>query len=178
MNLPELFTERILIRPVLISDAKDLFRLRSNPEQMKYIPRPVMKTIAEAEKMVADIQKGAIENTLLNWTMVLKENGAFLGVFGFYRLFLDDFRAEIGYMLDPAYQGKGLMQEALQAIIAFGFTELKLHTIEAVIDPANIASEKILLKLGFIKEAHFRENVFFEGHFLDSVHYTLFRPKH
>lgn len=99
-----------------------------------------------------------------------------MGVFGYYRLHPDYFRAELGYMLHPDYQGKGLMQEALQAIINFGFTELNLHTIEAVIDPANIASEKILQKLGFIKEAHFRENVFFDGRFLDSVHYTLFKP--
>lgn len=83
MNLPELTTERLLLRPVLLSDAKDLFGLRSNTGQMKYIPRPVMQNMAEAEKMIADIQQGEADNTLLNWTMVLKETG---GVFGRFRV--------------------------------------------------------------------------------------------
>jgi [ribosomal protein S5]-alanine N-acetyltransferase len=176
MNLPELSTDRIVLRPVLTRDANDLFGLRSDPVQMKYIPRPIMQTLAEAEKMIAEIQQGETNNTLLNWTMILKDTGAFLGIMGYYRLYPEHFRAEIGYMLHSAYQGKGLMQEALKSIITFGFTELNLHTIIAVIDPDNIASENVLIKLGFTKEAHFKENVFFEGRFLDSVHYTLFNP--
>lgn len=174
MIIPVLHTQRLVLRPVKQSDAAALYVLRSDPEQMKYIPRPLMQSIADAEKMLDDIVKGAETNTLLNWTITLKDDDACLGVFGFYRMFPEHFRAELGYMLHPSYQGKGLMKEALQSIIQFGFSELNLHTIEAVIDPENIASEKLLQSLGFKKEAHFKENICFEGRFMDSVHYTLF----
>jgi ribosomal-protein-alanine N-acetyltransferase len=69
------------------------------------------------------------------------------------------------------------MKEALTAVINYGFTQLKLHSIEAVIDPNNTASENVLLRNGFIKEAHFRENFLHKGEFLDSVHYALFAKK-
>ena len=177
MILPVLETKRLILRPVEPKDAEGLFDIRRDPEQMKYIPRPVMQQPEEAEKMISDILKGVEENTLLNWTIVLKETQAFLGIFGYYRLQPEHFRAEIGYLLHPSYQGKGFMNEALRAIIDYGFAELSLHTIEAVIDPDNRASEKVLQKLGFVKEAHFRENGFFDGRFWDAVHYTLFKPQ-
>jgi ribosomal-protein-alanine N-acetyltransferase len=101
-------------------------------------------------------------------------NDTAIGLMGYYRLYPENFRAELGYMLLPEYHSQGIMQEALLGMVKYGFEKMKLHTIEAVIDPRNMASKKVLEKTGFVKEAHFKENIFFEGKFLDSVHYTLF----
>jgi len=65
----------------------------------------------------------------------------------------------------------GIIGEAMGSVLQYGFEEMKLHSIDAVIDPANKASENVLIKAGFQKEAHFRENCLFEGKWLDSVHY-------
>lgn len=65
------------------------------------------------------------------------------------------------------------MSEALTAIIAFAFEEMKLHSIEANINPLNEASRKLLMKQGFVKEAYFREDYYFNGKFLDSEIYSL-----
>jgi ribosomal-protein-alanine N-acetyltransferase len=75
-------------------------------------------------------------------------------------------------MLLPTFQGKGIISEAIKEVVKYGFEEMKLHSIEAIIDPANISSEKVLQKNGFVKEAHLRENDFFNGRFLDTVIYS------
>jgi ribosomal-protein-alanine N-acetyltransferase len=75
-------------------------------------------------------------------------------------------------MLLPEIHGKEIASEAVGIVVEFGFNEMKLHSIEAVIDPRNSASEKVLQKNGFIKEAHLKENEFFEGEFIDSVIYS------
>ena len=75
-------------------------------------------------------------------------------------------------MLLSENHGKGIATEALERVMKYGFNEMNLHSMEAVIDPRNRASEKVLLKNGFEKEGHFKENTFFNGEFLDSVIYS------
>lgn len=177
MVLPELQTKRLLLRNVQIDDTKALYELRSDPEQMRFIPRPLARSVEDAQTLIEAMIKGAAEGTLLNWVVTAKEQPElFLGVMGFYRIYPEHFRAEIGYMIHPTVQGKGYTTEAIQAIMDYGWHTMFLHTIEAVIDPDNHASRRVLEKCGFVKEAHFRENIFFEGRFMDSVHYTAFRP--
>jgi ribosomal-protein-alanine N-acetyltransferase len=76
-------------------------------------------------------------------------------------------------MLLPEFNGKGIVSEAVQEVVNYGFDVMKLHSIEAIIDPLNDASAKVLEKNGFVKEAHLRENEFYEGRFLDTVIYSL-----
>ncbi len=175
--IPSLTTERLILRPVKPEDNESLFALRSDPEQMRFIPRPLAQTIADADKLLNDMLTGIENNTSINWAATIKGNDRCIGVMGFYRIYPEHFRAEVGYMLLPEHQRKGLMQEALAALVNYGFTEMNLHTVEAVTDPENIASQKVLLNLGFVKEAHFKENIFFNNRFMDSVHYTLFRTR-
>jgi [ribosomal protein S5]-alanine N-acetyltransferase len=67
----------------------------------------------------------------------------------------------------------GIVSEALKKVVEYGFNEMKLHSIEAILDPKNRGSEKVLLKNGFVKEGHFIENEYYEGRFLDSMVYSL-----
>lgn len=85
----------------------------------------------------------------------------------------EHYRAEIGYMLLPEYHRKGIASEAVKEVVKYGFDVMKLHSIEAVLDPENHGSAKVLEKNGFVKEAHFKENGFFEGRFLDTVIYSI-----
>jgi ribosomal-protein-alanine N-acetyltransferase len=92
---------------------------------------------------------------------------------GYYRMKPENYRAEVGYILSAEYHGQGIMTEALQRVVQFGFEEMGLNSIEAVIDPENYGSEKVVLKNNFVKEGHFKEHAFFEGKFFDSVFYSL-----
>ncbi|HSN49360.1 MAG TPA: GNAT family N-acetyltransferase, partial [Flavobacterium sp.] len=170
---PNLETERMNLRRVAKEDVNEIFALRSNKETMKYIPRPLVKTDEEAMAHFTMIDEKIENNEGINWAITLKNDLKLIGIIGLYRIIPEHFRAEIGYMLLPKYQGKGLITEAIKETVKYGFEIMKLHSIEAVIDPENIASEKVLQKSGFIKEAHLKEDEYFEGRFWDSVIYSI-----
>lgn len=166
-------SDRLLLRRVTTDDADGIFTLRSNAETMKFIPRPLAKTKEDAIDHVNMINEKIDNNTGINWTITLKNDPNFIGLIGLYRIEPENYRAEIGYMLLPEHHGKGIITEAVNLVNAYGFDELKLHSIEAIIDPENAASEALLKKCGFVKEAHILENEFFEDKFWDTVIYSL-----
>lgn len=174
---PVIESERLILRQITNDDVNEVFELRSNPVTMKYIPRPLVKTTEDALEHIAMIQEKIVLNEGINWGITLKGNADIVGIIGYYRMQPENYRAEIGYILLPEYHRKGIITEAVKQLITFGFDDLKLHTIEAIIDPENLASEKVLLKCGFIKEGHLRECQFYDGKFIDKVIYSLFGNK-
>lgn len=171
---PTLETERLLLRQVNTKDADDILALRSNKEVMKYIPRPFLKNKEEAFELIAMFDDKIENNIGINWGITfLDAPEKLLGIIGHYRIKPEHYRAEVGYMLFPEYSGEGIVSEALKKVVEYGFKEMKLHSIEAVLDPKNSGSEKVLLKSGFVKEAHLLENEYYEGRFLDTLIYSI-----
>ncbi|MFZ1750315.1 MAG: GNAT family protein, partial [Saprospiraceae bacterium] len=111
----------------------------------------------------------------LNWGMHLKNQTNLIGIIGLYRIKAEHSRCEIGYMLLPEYHNKGLVTEAIQTVLNYAFDRLQFHSVEAIIDPRNYPSEKVLLKNGFLKEGHIKENEFFNGEFIDTMIYSILR---
>ena len=169
---PFLETERLVLRQITLNDAKDLFALRTDMNVMRYIDRPIPKVIGDVETLINNMNDLTMR---IQWSIELKENKKFLGTIGYHRIEKENYRAEVGYMLHPDYWNTGLMSEALKVVIDFGFDKIKFHSIEANINPANEISRKILKKFGFVKEAYFKENYFFNGKFLDSEIYSLLK---
>lgn len=174
---PVIETERLILRRITNDDVNEVFELRSNPETMKYIPRPLAKNSEDVLALINEIESKIVTNIGINWGITLKDDPKLLGIIGFYRIQPDNHRAEIGYILSPKVHGKGIIPEAVNRLITYGFNDLKLHSIEAVIDPENQASERVLEKCGFVKEAHLKEHDFYEGRFLDKVIYSLLSSK-
>ena len=168
-------SERLLLRRLNDDDVNEVLELRGNPEVMKYVPRPLINTKEEALAHIALIEDKVVNNIGINWAITLKGNSKMIGIMGHYRIQPENYRAEIGYMLLPQYHGKGIITEAVKIVVQYGFEQMQLHSIEAVIDPKNIASEKVLQKNGFVKEAHLLENEFYDGKFLDTVIYSLLK---
>ncbi len=175
LPFPNLESDRLLLRQVSVNDAAEVFALRSNPETMKYIPRPLVTTVEEALEHVKLINSKIESGEGINWAITEKGNPKLLGIIGHYRIKWEHFRSEIGYMLLPEAQGKGIITEAIQLLIDYGFDEMKMHSLEAIIDPDNQASARVLEKNKFVKEAHLRENEFYDGKFLDTVIYSLLK---
>jgi ribosomal-protein-alanine N-acetyltransferase len=169
---PNLETERLYLRRVDKNDASRILELRSNVETMKYIPRPLLKSTEDALDHIAMINAKIESSEGINWAITLKNDSKLIGIIGFYRIKPEHFRAEIGYMLLPAFSGNGIISEAINEVMNYGFNEMHLHSVEAIIDPNNLGSAKVLQKNGFIKEAHLKENEFYEGRFLDNVIYS------
>jgi [ribosomal protein S5]-alanine N-acetyltransferase len=165
-------SSRLILREITIDDAQEIFDLRSNPETMKYVPRPLATSIDDALAHIKIIREKIETNEGINWAITIKGNPKFIGIIGHYRIKWEHFRSEIGYMLLPQYHGQGIITEAIALMIDYGFNDMKMHTIEAIIDPRNIASARVLEKNGFVKEAHFIENEFYESKFLDTAIYS------
>jgi [ribosomal protein S5]-alanine N-acetyltransferase len=166
-------TDRLLLRQITPEDVYEVFALRSNAETMKYIPRPLVKNNNEALEHIKMIEDKIEKNEGVNWAITIKGNPKLIGIIGHYRMRWEHFRSEIGYMLLPEYHGKGIITEAVKLMIDYGFNQMGMHSLEGIIDPANTASARVLEKNGFVKEAHFIENEFYDGKFLDTVIYSL-----
>ena len=171
-------TERLLLRRLDRNDVLEILELRCNPETMKYIPRPLTKTKEDAIEHIDTIEPKIINNEGINWAITLKDNPKLIGLIGLYRIKPEHHRAEIGYMILPEFNGRGIVTESIKLVLDYAFYDLKLHSVEAIIDPANLGSEKVLLKTGFVKEGHFIENEYYEGKFLDAAVYSLLDRNH
>lgn len=170
---PVIETERLRLRRTTPEDLDFLFYLRSHNDVMKYIDRPLATSMDFITEMYKKIQENIEGNIAVAWHIEEKESHVPVGQIGYYRNDKDNHRGEVGYMLSPEQQGKGLASEALKAALDYGINTLGFHSIEANVNPGNDASVKLLEKHGFVKEAHFRENHYFDGKFLDSAIYSL-----
>lgn len=155
------------------NDAEAFFAIRSNREVMLYMGKDPMQSVAEARDFIDAIHASYENQRGLNWGIVDKSSGRFVGYFGYWRIDAQHRRGEIGFALHPDFWGKGYMRETLAAMVRFGFDVLHLHSIEANVDPRNAASVTLLERTGFRKEAYFRENYFYNGEYFDSAIYCL-----
>lgn len=170
---PELETPRLLLRQITTMDAPEIFFLRSDPGVMQYIDRHPASSLQDAMDFIRLIQELTTKSEGISWAIQPKSSQKLAGTIGFWRLDKENHRAEIGYVLHPSFQQRGIMSEALRSVARYGFEKMHLRSIMANINPANDASRQLLLRTGFKKEAYFRENYYFNGKFLDSEIYVL-----
>lgn len=174
---PTITTGRLILREVTTKDADDIFFLRSNEAVLKYLDKEPEKSVEETIAWTEIVKQNQDNNDGILWGITLHESNIVIGTICYWRMQKEHYRAEIGYALHPAHQGRGIMDEAIKAVLHYGFKIMGLHSVEANINPANEASGKLLEKNGFVQEAYFRENYYFNGKFIDSVIYSLLAPK-
>jgi ribosomal-protein-alanine N-acetyltransferase len=151
--IPLLTTERLILRQLQSSDDKAIFTLRNNAQVNAFIQRPITGNIYDARHFISTINEGINNSEWLYWAIILKSNQQLVGTICMWHFSNDNTMAEIGYELHPDYQGKGLMNEAIQTIIDYGFNTLDLKTIEAYTQPANTKSVTLLEKNGFLPDS-------------------------
>jgi len=172
-RFPVLETGRLLLRPLQRRDAFDMFALRTDPDVMRYMDVKAFRSVREARQWIAAYRLRFRKRKALVWALAMKADDRFIGYAGFWRMMPEQLRAEVAYALMPSDWGKGLMSEALPAILDFGFQRLRVHSIEADINPGNLKSRQLLERFGFSQEAHFRENYFFDGRFIDTDVFSI-----
>lgn len=170
---PVIETERLVLREITREDAEPFFVLRTHPDVTKYADRFPPKTLEEIHAFVDKIFSAIDANESIAWAISLKGNNEFIGTVNFHRTYREHHRAEMGYQLFSDYWRRGIMSEAVKAAIDYGFNTMKLHTIEAQVNPNNEASIALLKKCGFVQEAYFKENFYFNGKFLDTPVFSL-----
>ncbi len=173
-SFPEITTPRLLLRKMTKKDAPEILFLRSSNEVMRYIDRERSKTIADAEGYIDNVDASINNNDGIMWAITFTQfPGKLIGYIGYWRIVKEHYRAEVGYMLHPDYWRQGIMKEALIRLSNYAFNDMRLHSVEANINPRNTASARLLESVGFVKEAYFREDYYFNGAFQDTIIYSL-----
>ena len=163
----ELETERLLLRQLKSSDAEDQFMLRSSSEVGKYIARDLQTDVSQSEKFIEDRNEDIAQNKIMYWAITLKDETRLIGTICLWNFTEDNSVAEVGYDLKPEFQKKGIMSEALKAVVSYGFKELEFSRIEAFTQKRNEGSKSLLMNNQFqlhptrIDEG-FPENIIFE----------------
>lgn len=121
------------------------------------------KSKAEAIHMLEKINLDVAKGEALHWGVFIKNTGDLAGTCGYYRGYAHN-SGEIGYILRPSYYGLGIMTQAVNLIVNFGFDILKLQSVIAYTDPANLASIAVLQRVGFTKVRHEGSDLKFEKH--------------
>ncbi len=172
MPLPELTTPRLSLRALEPGDLEPFFRAYSQREAMRYWSSPPLADLEAAREYLA----GAIER-MQTWSILQREDGAWLGTAALHGLDLPNQRAEVGFLLDPAHWGRGYGREAVGAVLRHGFEGMGLHRIEADVDPRNEASLRVLEAAGFTREGYLKERWHVGGERQDSLLLGLLAPE-
>ena len=146
---PSLTTKRLLLRQLKTTDKKAVFKIRSNKVVYKFIAKETFKKIEEAQLFITKIKKGITNKEHVFWAITLKETQELIGTVCLWNFSKNRLIAEVGYELHPDYFKQGIMNEALQSVIKFGFESLKLNTIEAFTHKNNEASKTLLIRNNF-----------------------------
>lgn len=172
-QFPHLKSERLIFREFKDEDTTAFYDLRTHKDVLNYMDTSPLKNLLASEKMIHENHTMFRSQQGISWAITDAKQHLFMGYFLLWNVNHKHSRAEIGYALLPEYWGEGYMKETFKIMLAFAFKTLKLHRLEANINPNNKRSERLLIESGFIKEGHFKEHYLFNGQFLDSVIYSL-----
>ncbi|MCA9892449.1 MAG: GNAT family N-acetyltransferase [Anaerolineae bacterium] len=178
-EFPVLMTERFILRPFRESDAEAILAYMSNPAVTKYLPSPTMTHIEEALARIERNQQLYKDQEAVIWGIATRDTDTIIGNCLLFSFQSEHFRAEVGYSLSADYWRKGVATEVVSRTLDYAFNETELHSVYANIDPRNEASQYLLEKLGFVKEAHFKEDYFDAKTqtFTDTAIYSMLRQK-
>lgn len=173
--LREIETPRLLIRRLNMRDAGDLFAYSRDPEVARYVLWEAQKSVGEARAFIRYCLRRYRLGEPASLGIVLKETNRVIGTIGFMWYQRDNNSAEIGYSLAREYWNRGIMTEAVQALIAFAFRRMRLNRIEAQHEVENPASGRVMAKAGMIREGTLRSRLFNKGRYVDVDLYAILR---
>lgn len=173
-------TDRLILREHTRQDAQAILEIFGDIEVMRHFGMKPVSSFSAAEQMIEYFERDREKNGLNRWAVVLKSEDAVVGSIFYTNIEKPYFRAEIGYLLNRGYWGRGIMREALEKIISFGFEQMDLNRIQALIAPDNRRSINLMERLGFDREGILREHNFnyVENRFEDMFAFALLAREH
>lgn len=170
---PVLETERLLLRPITMDDAPDVFDYASDPESNKYMPWDTHQTIADTIAYLETIPKNYVARERLGFAITLKPDGKYIGACDFHTISEKHHRVMLGYVLNRKYWGNGYMTEAVREMIRFAFEEMGMHRVAATCDADNIRSSNVMERCGMTLEGVFKDYEVRRGQFIDTKSYSI-----
>jgi ribosomal-protein-alanine N-acetyltransferase len=169
MNFEIIETERLILKGVSPADMKFIFEPHSKPEVKGILGHRSEEDYQKEERKYKN-GYATYNRSFLLFLLTDKVSGTIIGRCGLHNWDVDHRRAEVGYIMeDEHYKGKGLMAEALGAVIEYGFNKMNLHRIEALVGTNNLPSLRLMEKNNFIREGLLREHYFIADKYEDSA---------
>jgi [ribosomal protein S5]-alanine N-acetyltransferase len=174
-KLVSIQTERLILRPITMKDAPDIFAYASDPEVTKYVRFVTHKSVKDTHAFIRRVRASYEKGITPLWGMELKASGRLIGALGFLQWPNPDRRAELGYVVNRNVWGQGYVTEAAKAVCDFAFKKMNVNRIEAGTILGHVASQRVLEKCGFKFEGVLRQRELIKGKFPDVTMYSLLR---
>ncbi|MEN1938905.1 GNAT family N-acetyltransferase [Paenibacillus sp. 102] len=175
-EIQKLETKRFLLKKLDLYDLDSLFKIYSDPQTTTYVPREVHKTKDETRVLLENMIETNKEDKSFIWSILSKEHQKVIGTCGIWKLLHNS--ASLGAVIGSMYWGKGVIVEALEELIKFGFQELDLNRIEGRCDVRNTASERVMQKLKMTYEGTLRQSIIIDGMYCNSKVYSLLKHEY
>lgn len=172
-RLPTVEAGRVRLRWIEDADVPALFSVFGDPVVTRYWSEPALEDLDAARELLSRIRDHFRRGDLFQWGVSAVGDDALLGTCTLASIDRAHLRAEIGFALSRAHQGRGLMTNAVGALVGLAFDELGLHRLEAEVDPRNAPSIRLLERLGFVREGYLRERWQLAGEVQDAIVYGL-----
>lgn len=166
-HIPQLTTERLILRKMLPSDAADMYEYASMPSVTRFLTWTPHPSIEHTKRYLTYLQTRYQTGEFYDFAIVCRENNKMIGTCGFVRFDTANDSAEVGYVLNPSYHNHGYATEALRAVMDFGFSKLGLHRIEARFMKDNHPSRRVMERCGMQFEGIFHHLLFLKGRYED-----------
>ena len=173
--IPCLVGERITLRPYRDDDADALLALYGDPVVTRWWSHEPWSDRQQAIEYLERMRRDRENSEFYPWAIAANEGDALIGTAALYEIDRTHKRGMLGYSLSPSMQGRGYAGDALRLLIDFAWSSLELQRIEADTDPENIASRRLLERLGFVFEGSMRKRWFVHGAWHDTSWYGLLR---
>ncbi len=174
-SLPQLTTPRLLLRPMAMRDAADMYAYSRDPEVARHVLWDAHMSMADTRGYLRYIIGQYRDGEPSSWGIVLRETNRLVGTIGFMAYNQADSVLELGYSLARSCWNQGLMTEALTAVLNECFTVLRVHRVEAMHETDNPSSGRVMQKCGMTHEGRLRGRVFNKGRYRDVELWSILR---
>ena len=165
-HMPELLTERLTLRKLMAADAADMYAYASRAEVTRYLTWYPHPDRAYTRQYLEYLGRRYAMGMFYDWAVIYEPDCRMVGTCGFTSFNCQSDSAEVGYVINPDYWGKGIAREALLRVMEFGFSELKLHRIEARFMEGNNRSRHLMESVGMTFEGIHRESLLVKGEYV------------
>lgn len=176
-DFPQIITERLKLREIKTDDAESIYKILSNPDVIKYDTFDLFTNMKQAYDLIDWFKTQYRDKRSIFWGISLTSQSDIIG-WCKCEIEVPKVRADLGYDLNPDYWNKGIMTESLKAVIEYVFQTLNINRIEATVSTMNMASIKVLEKLGFANEGILRERSLFSSTIHDTVMFSMLKREY
>jgi len=176
-SFPTLQSDRLLLREIVSSDSEGVFALRGDYEVTRYNIGAAYTDMSQALDLISGMDRAYRQCAEIRWGITLIPDDLVIGMCGYNYWDRTDHRASIGFDLRRSFWRRGIMREALIAILQFGFDQMLLNRIEADASIDNIASIHLLQSLGFQQEGIQRQQYYEDDQYHDLVLFGLLKEE-